>query len=74
MPAWRARVRVVINRRTCLKSGQCTYLHPELFREDSDGFPVALVAELEDEQMEDAQDAADICPSQSITIEEGPEA
>lgn len=65
-------MRLTVNRRTCLRSGQCTYLPPRLFREGDDGFPVVLVEYPEGELLEEANDAAELCPSSSICpLEEG---
>jgi ferredoxin len=59
---------VSIDHKKCLRSGQCTYLHPDLFREGDDGFPVVLVEHPEGEQLEGAEDAADICPASAIRV------
>jgi len=59
---------VSIDHKKCLRSGQCTYLHPDLFREGDDGFPIVLVEQPEGEQREGAEDAADICPASAIRV------
>ena len=61
-------MRLTVNLRTCLRSGQCTYMHPRLFREGEDGFPVVLVEHPEGELLEEARDAAELCPSSSIHL------
>ena len=62
-------MRIQIDMETCLNSGQCAYMHPELFEVDDDGVPTILVSgELTPDQIEQATDAADVCPSQSITL------
>ena len=63
-------MKTTVNRTKCLRSGQCTYLHPRLFKEGEDGYPVVLVDEVPDDLKEEAEDAADICPSGAIDIEE----
>ncbi|MFN0148071.1 MAG: ferredoxin [Dehalococcoidia bacterium] len=63
-------MKVTVSRIKCLRSGQCTYLHPKLFKEGEDGYPTVLVDELPDDLKEEAEDAADICPSGAIDIEE----
>ena len=64
-------MRIEINMETCLNSGQCAYMQPELFEVDDDGVPTVLVSgELTPEQLEAANDAVDVCPSQSITLVE----
>jgi ferredoxin len=63
-------VKVTIDRPKCLRSGQCTYLHPKLFKEGEGGIPVVLVDEVPPELQAEAEDAAEICPSGAIVIEE----
>ena len=62
--------RLVVNTKRCLKSGQCTYLHPDLFKEGPDGHPIVLVERPLGEQLESAREAADICPASAIDLEE----
>ena len=62
-------MKVTVDRKTCLRSGQCTYLHPKLFKEGEDGYPVVLFEDVPDDLKEEAEDAADICPSGAIHIE-----
>lgn len=62
-------MRIDIDRETCLNSGQCAYMTPDLFEVDDDGVPTVLVTgELTPEQVALAQEAADTCPSQSIKL------
>ena len=62
-------MRIEINMETCLNSGQCAYMQPELFEVDDAGVPTVLVSgELTTDQQAAAEDAADVCPSQSITL------
>ena len=63
-------MKVTVNRTKCLRSGQCTYLHPKLFKEGEDGYPVVLIDEVPPDLAEEAEDAADICPSGAIDTEE----
>jgi ferredoxin len=63
-------MRITVDRATCLRSGQCTYLHPKLFKEGEDGYPVVIVEELTPELEAEAEDAADVCPSGAIDVEE----
>lgn len=64
-------MRITVDREKCLRSGQCTYMHPKLFQEDEDGYPVVLVEEVPAELEEEAKDAAEICPSGAIALAEG---
>ncbi len=63
--------KVVVDRSICLKAGQCYYLQPSVFKADSQGWPDILVEHPEaDEEIEAAEDAAEICPSGAITLED----
>ena len=63
-------MRLVVDHKKCLRSGQCSYLHPELFKAGPDGGPIVLVEHIGDDFREAAEDAADLCPSGAITLEE----
>ena len=63
--------KVVVDRAICLKAGQCYYLQPSIFKADSQGWPDILVEFPEsDEDLESAEDAAEICPSGAIVVED----
>jgi ferredoxin len=51
----------------CALSALCTGLAPEVFRVDENG-GLAISTELDDAQLQAAQNAADSCPTQAITI------
>jgi ferredoxin len=61
-------MKIVIDNKKCLRSGQCTYLHPKLLKEGPDGYPVVLVDVVPDDLVKEAEDAADICPSGAIDL------
>ena len=61
-------VRIEIDRKLCLKSGQCSYLHPELFGRDDDDFPVAKIEAPGAELIEGAEQAVELCPAGAIAI------
>jgi len=61
-------MRLTINHDLCLKSGQCAYMQPDLFRLDEGGAPVVLVELLADSDIPKAQDAATMCPAQAIAL------
>ncbi|MGD9934831.1 MAG: ferredoxin [Dehalococcoidia bacterium] len=63
-------MKLSVDRKACIRSGQCTYLHPDLFKEDADGYPSVIVDPVPPERREDAEDAADICPGQAIYLKE----
>ncbi len=65
---WEHPVRIVIDRRACLKSGQCSYLHPELFERDEDDFPVAKIGEPGVELIERAEQAVELCPAGALAL------
>ena len=63
-------MRLVIDHSICRKTGQCHYLHPELFKAGEDGSPVVLVEQLGEDLREAAEDAVDLCPSGAISLVE----
>jgi ferredoxin len=63
-------MRLVINHDRCRRTGQCSYLHPELFRADTDGSPIVLVEHPGEDLREAAEEAAELCPSGAISLEE----
>lgn len=60
--------KLVIERRLCLKSGQCSYLQPDVFERDEENWPVVTVERPEGEQIELANDAIEMCPAQAISL------
>jgi ferredoxin len=62
-------MKVRVRREVCLRSGQCTYLHPKLFKEGPDGYPIVLMEDVPQEMEAEAEDASDICPSGAIELE-----
>lgn len=63
-------MRLVVDRNKCMRSSQCSYLHPDLFKEGPDGVPLVLVERPTGEQLKGAEDARDICPSGAIDLVE----
>lgn len=63
-------MKLSVDTKTCLRSGQCTYLHPELFREGPGGYPEVIAEEVPEELREAAEDTVDVCPSQAISLED----
>ena len=61
---------LTVNHKKCLKSGQCTYMQPDLFKEGPDGYPIVLNTEPTAVQRPDAEEAMDLCPASAITWEE----
>ncbi len=63
-------MRLVIDYRKCLKSGQCSYLHAELITADPDGTPRVIAERLGEDLRAAAEDAVDLCPSGAISLTE----
>jgi ferredoxin len=51
----------------CALSGLCTGLAPDVFSLDNSA-QLSIATELDDEQRQAVQDAADSCPTQAITV------
>jgi ferredoxin len=66
-------MRLTVDHNVCMRSGQCSYLHPELFTEREDGFPVVLVDRPDEELLTAAEEAAELCPSGAIQLVEDEE-
>lgn len=63
-------MRIAYDRDRCQGHGRCYALAPELFDADDEGYAVVLVTgDLTDEQLAQAQLAADNCPEYAITVE-----
>jgi ferredoxin len=63
-------MRIEINLRTCVRSGQCSYLHPELFDRDSEDFPTPKVERPGEQHRAAIEDAVELCPTSSISLVE----
>jgi len=63
-------MRLTIDLRTCAKSGQCYYMHPELVRRADGNVPELISQEIPESLKEAAETLADICPTGSIGIVE----
>jgi ferredoxin len=61
-------LRLMIDHRRCLRSGQCAYLQPGLFEMNPDGAPVVLNETVRGEQIDQAKDAIEMCPGQAIAL------
>ncbi len=65
-------MRLVIDYRKCRKAGQCSYLHPELFKADDAGAPVVLVEHPAENLREAAEEAVELCPNGAISLRAEP--
>jgi ferredoxin len=63
-------MRILVNMSTCVGSGQCAASAGTVFTQDEQGLIVVLKAEVQGEEAEAARQAAFLCPSCSITVEE----
>ena len=63
-------MRIIADRGICRGHAQCVVASPELFTLDGDGRVTVLVPEPDGAHVEDAYDAADVCPVQAITLRE----
>jgi ferredoxin len=63
-------MRLVIDYKKCLKSGQCSYLHSELITADADGTPRVITEQIEEPLRDAAEDVVDLCPSGAISLRE----
>ena len=62
-------IKVIVDRDVCQNHGQCVFAAPQVFELDEEGELVVLDDE-PDESLRDAvEEAADVCPTQAITIE-----
>lgn len=60
---------VKVNRAKCIGCGACAAVCPEVFRMDDEGLAEVFVDVIPPEAEASAQDAADGCPVEAITIE-----
>lgn len=63
-------MRLVIDHSRCRRTGQCSYLHPELFQADTDGSPIIRVEHPDGELREAAEEAVELCPSGAVSLVE----
>ena len=66
-------MRLTVDHKVCMRSSQCSYLHPELFKLNEQGYPIVLVERPEGELLQGAEDAAELCPSGAIQLVEDDE-
>ena len=49
-------------------SGECYYNHPEIFRMDDEGYPVVLIDQLEQQALQQVNEAIEVCPAVAISL------
>lgn len=63
--------RIIASTATCVGAGQCVLTAPELFDQDDDGIVLVLRDRPGPDQAAAAAVASDVCPSRSITVDDG---
>lgn len=63
-------MKLVLNRATCDRHGQCVGAAPNLLAFNPDGSLRIMKEDLAPEDVEEAQDACALCPTQSLSIED----
>jgi len=54
----------------CINAGECYYNHPRLFAMEDDGEPRLLLTEIgTDDDLREAEEAIEVCPSGAISLE-----
>lgn len=68
----------IVDKETCIACGNCGGVAPELFAYDDEGISYALlddnegVTPIEEEYLDDLEDAYEGCPSDSIKVSDEP--
>jgi ferredoxin len=62
-------IKVVVDRDLCQNHGQCVFAAPQVFELDEEDELVVLQDEVGEDLRANVEDAADVCPTQAITIE-----
>ena len=64
-------VHVVVDQGKCCGAGQCVLLEPQVFdQNDDDGIVVLLETDPGDDQRGPVTEAAQVCPTAAITLDE----
>ena len=62
-------MKAFVDKDECISCGLCESICPEVFQTDDDGTAVAIDEELEGEKLDCAQEAAEQCPTDAITVD-----
>ncbi len=68
----------IVNRETCIACGACVVVAPDIFNHDEEGLSYSRldnnqgITEVDEELIEDLEDACEECPSDSIKISDQP--
>lgn len=61
--------KIVIDLDTCIRTGQCYYMHPSLIVAREDGYPQAINAQsVAGPDMQEAETLLDVCPVGAISL------
>jgi ferredoxin len=63
-------MRVVVDFDVCASTGACTQTAPEVFEIDGKGYLIIKIEEPGEELHDKVREAAELCPTAAITIEE----
>ena len=63
-------MRVVVDYDVCASTGSCMQVCPEVFEVRSDGYLYVLQEEPPEELRTKVQEAAELCPTGAITVED----
>lgn len=68
-----AATRIRIDLNSCLRTGQCFYMHPKLVREAERGYPAPVDPDgvTDPAERSEAEMLLDACPAGAITLEKG---
>jgi ferredoxin len=61
-------LKVIVDRDVCQNHGQCVFAAPQVFELDEEGELMVLDDEPDESLREAVEEAADVCPTQAITI------
>ena len=62
-------IKVVVDLDLCQNHGQCVFAAPQVFELDEEGELVVLQDEVGEDLRANVEEAADVCPTQAITVE-----
>jgi ferredoxin len=62
-------LKVIVDRDVCQNHGQCVFAAPQVFELDEEGELMVLDDEPDESLRAPVEEAADVCPTQAITLE-----
>ncbi len=63
-------MKAIVDRDTCIGCSLCAEICPAVFQMDDEELAYVIVDEIPEEEESSAQEAADSCPVEAITIED----